>query len=335
MALRVAIAGDGQMGLVLAALAHERGHEVCIWSPILEDGLALARSRHSDRLPGFVLSEAIRVETNPHAALLGSDMVMMAIPVQYLRSACSRLAEHVPSGAVIASAAKGIEVGSLSAPSRIIHEQLQGHAAGQTEVVVLSGPNIASEISRGLPALMVAACGRAKSAICLQSALASPRLRIYTSDDVIGVEFAGAAKNVVAIAAGLVDGLGLGVNAKSALLARGLAEIARLGVVLGAQPTTFYGLAGLGDLATTCFSPQGRNRCCGEALGRGESLAEYCARSRCIIEGVETCRALVDQAGRLGVEMPIAQAVHAVLFEGLPPRESLARLMSRTSASES
>src|SRR5690606_24848097 len=193
----------------------------------------------------------------------------------------------------------------------------------------LSGPTIASELIRCLPATMVAASDHPRFAQRLQAAFTTSWMRVYTHTDLLGVELAGATKNVIAIAAGVIDGLQAGYNAKSALLARGLAEIARLGHAMGAAPETFYGIAGVGDLATTCFSPEGRNRSCGEALGRGMKLQEHLERSRSVVEGVATTRSVVDLARKYRVEMPITEAVHAVLFEGLDPLDGITRLMSR------
>jgi glycerol-3-phosphate dehydrogenase (NAD(P)+) len=201
-------------------------------------------------------------------------------------------------------------------------------------VAVLSGPTIAAELARRLPATMVAAAADPALAERVQRTFAMPWLRIYTNGDVMGVEIAGAAKNVVALAAGMVDGMELGSNAKSALLARGLAEIVRLGTALGARPETFFGIAGVGDLATTCFSPEGRNRSCGEALGRGEPLAQYLARTNSVVEGLATAHAILALAGRHGVEMPIVRAVESIVFHGKRPSDAIRDLMGREAGAE-
>lgn len=234
-----------------------------------------------------------------------------------------RIALELPAGAVVVSVTKGIEVGTLRRPSEIIRACAPHHP-----VVTMSGPSIATEMARGLPLVMVVA-GDASAAGLVQDALHSQRLRLYTLNDHVGVELAGATKNVIALAAGMLDGMQAGMNAKSALLSRGLAEIVRYGTAHGAHAETFFGVAGVGDLATTCFSADGRNRSCGEALGRGQTIAEHLASTRSVVEGVETCRAIVGDARARGLELPIMEAVHSVLFGGVSPAQALRTLMAR------
>jgi glycerol-3-phosphate dehydrogenase (NAD(P)+) len=271
----------------------------------------------------------VQVEPDLEAALVECAIVVNAIPTQFIRPVWQRLAGAVPARAVVVSVAKGIEVSSLKRPSEVLRE------AGSLSqpLVTLSGPTIAAELARRLPATMIAASTDGAAARLVQQTFSGRWLRVYTGDDPDGVELAGAAKNVIALAAGLVDGLGAGCNAKSALLARGLAEIVRLGTALGARAETFFGIAGVGDLATTCFSPEGRNRTCGERLGQGVSLASILsstqASSGSVIEGVETAKALVALAARHEVDMPIVAAVHAILFDGLRPRRAIESLMGR------
>jgi glycerol-3-phosphate dehydrogenase (NAD(P)+) len=224
---------------------------------------------------------------------------------------------------------KGVEVGSMRRPTQVLR-----HALGERPVAVLSGPTIAHELALCKPAVMVAASADAAFAARVQATFAQPWLRLYTGDDTAGVELAGAAKNVIALAAGMVDGLELGCNAKSALLARGLAEIVRLGVAQGARMETFFGVAGVGDLATTCFSPEGRNRTLGEMIGRGASLADAQASTHSVVEGVETARALRQVGRSAGVDTPIIEAVCRVLFEGVAPRTAVRELMARTAGAE-
>ena len=228
------------------------------------------------------------------------------------------------------SVAKGIETGTLLTPIGVLRDVV-GSGAGATprSFAVLSGPTIAAELARCLPATMIAASADRELATLVQRLFSTQWLRVYTSDDPVGVEVAGATKNVIAIAAGILDGLRAGYNAKSALLARGLAEITRLGVAMGARPDTFFGLAGAGDLTTTCFSPEGRNRSLGEALGRGMPLSQALAGTESVVEGVATTASVLELSRRLGVEMPITQGVHAVLYEGLDPLEAIQRLMTR------
>lgn len=322
----IAVVGDGQMGLVLAEQLACAGHEVVLWGPFAEGLASLAASRRSARLPDVVLDERIAIEADPARAIARADLLVSAIPVQFLRSVWTRFPA---ADAPIVSVSKGIETTTLERPSEILAELRDGAAT-----CVLSGPTIASELARRLPATMVAASDDAALASDVQSLFLAPWMRVYTSADPLGVEIAGAAKNVIAIAAGILDGLDAGFNAKSALLARGLAEIVRLGQALGARPETFAGIAGVGDLATTCFCPEGRNRTCGEAIGRGVPLEAHLASIESVVEGVETSKAIARLAAAHGVEMPIADAVRRVLFEGLSPREALAGLMQREVGAE-
>ena len=317
------------MGLVLAQFLAEHDRPVRLTGPFPETVAALAASRRSPRLKGFVLPAAVEVIEDARAAVHGATRLVNAIPTQFIRPVWEGLRGALQPEATVASVAKGIEVATLKRPSDVLAEA--GGLRGP--IVKLSGPTIAAELARRLPATMIAASTDHAAALDVQRTFSGRWLRIYTSDDPVGVELAGAVKNVIALAAGLVDGLGAGCNAKSALLARGLAEIVRLGTALGARAETFFGIAGVGDLATTCFSPEGRNRTCGERLGRGEPLEEILASTRAttgsVIEGVETARAIVAMAARHEVDMPIVTAVHAILFEGLSPAQAIESLMGR------
>lgn len=330
---RVTIVGDGQMGVVMAAMLAERGVPATVWGPFPEAIRALAASRRSPRLPGLALPAAIRFEPDARTALADATLAVNAVPTQFVRAAWKDAAAHLAPGVPVVSVTKGIEDGTLLRPSEVIAQAVP-QAGGARRVAVLSGPTIAAELAARLPATMVSASADAELAERVQRTFSLPWLRIYTNHDVVGVEIAGAAKNVVALAAGMVDGLGLGSNAKSALLARGLAEIVRLGTALGARPETFFGIAGVGDLATTCFSPEGRNRSCGEAIGRGESLASYLARTDSVVEGVATSHALLALASRHGVDMPIVRAVESILFHGKTPAEAIRDLMGREARAE-
>jgi glycerol-3-phosphate dehydrogenase (NAD(P)+) len=329
---RVTIVGDGQMGVVMAAMLAERGVPVTLWGPFPDAVRALGATRRSARLPGLALPAEVRCEADGAAALAGATIAVNAIPTQFVRAAWRPIAAHLAHDVPVVSVTKGIEDGTLLRPSEVIAQAAP--AAGGRAVAVLSGPTIAAELAERKPATMVSASHDAALAERTQRTFALPWLRIYTNHDVVGVEIAGAAKNVVALAAGMVDGLGLGSNAKSALLARGLAEIVRLGTALGARQETFFGIAGVGDLATTCFSPEGRNRSCGEAIGRGERLDEYLARTDSVVEGVATSRAILALADRHGVEMPIVRAVESILFHGVTPAEAIRALMGREARAE-
>jgi glycerol-3-phosphate dehydrogenase (NAD(P)+) len=276
-------------------------------------------------LPDGVTATADARELPRDAALLVS-----AVPTPYLRDVLSRIADCLPAAPIL-SVTKGIENETLLRPSEVIGDVL-GRAR---RVAVLSGPCIAFEVARRMPATVVVSSGDAALADAAQQALAVPWLRIYDSRDTVGVELGGALKNVVALAAGVLDGLGLGVNAKAALVTRGLVEITRLGVAMGAEAETFAGLAGLGDLVTTCVSPHGRNRSAGEAIGRGRSLDEVTEQlGGQVAEGVRTTRSAVALAGRHGVEMPITREVHRVLFDAKDPREAIRDLMARPRRAE-
>ncbi len=330
---RCCILGLGQMGLTCSALLSAEGSdrpEVVLWGHDPDAAGALAQTRQSDHLAGFTLPPAAKVALSDADALAGADLIVSAVPVQHTREVWRRLQQHVDRGAAVVSVAKGIENGTLLRPTQVIADVLKDDPDARPRPLgALSGPTIASELARGLPATMVSASDDPAFAERAQQTFSTSWLRIYTHPDLRGVELAGAMKNVIAIAAGILDGLQAGYNAKSALLARGLAEIARLGGAMGASRDTFFGAAGVGDLATTCFSPEGRNRSCGEALGRGAKLEEYLAQSRYVVEGVATTRSVMDLAGRYRVEMPITEAAHSVLFEGLDPIEAIGRLMSR------
>lgn len=348
--LNITILGIGQMGLVCAgilsdldrgrawpAAAGGKAPRITLWGHDSDQVAALAQTRRSDRLPGFTLAESVRVALKDRDALADADLIISAIPVQFSRGAWDRLREHVPRGgkASVLSVAKGIENGTLLRPLQIVADVLGDDPdAAPRRMAALSGPTIAPELARCLPATMIAAGEDEAFRNLVQELFTTRWMRIYTTSDVVGVELAGAMKNVIAIAAGILDGLQAGCNAKSALLARGLAEISRLGVAMGASSETFFGVAGAGDLATSCFSPEGRNRSCGEALGRGVRLDDYLARSQHVVEGVATTRSVVDLARKHRVEMPITQAVSSVLFDGLDPIDAIGQLMTREPKAE-
>lgn len=339
----VAVLGTGQMGLVCAGMlassepgepraprSKDPSHDVLLWGHDAEESGELAQTRRSPRLPGFRVPESVRISIGDASALRDAGLIISAVPVQYIRETWLRLRDHVRPDAAVVSVAKGIENETLLRPTQIIADVLADDPdAAPRRIGVLSGPTIASELARCLPATMIAAGDDPEFCARIQRLFSTSWLRVYTNTDMLGVEVAGATKNVIAIAAGILDGLAAGYNAKSALLSRGLVEITRLGCAMGASRETFFGLAGVGDLATSCFSPEGRNRSCGEALGRGERLDAYLKRTRSVVEGVPTSRSVMDLARKYRVEMPIAQAVHAVLFEALDPLVAITGLMSR------
>ncbi|MEE2719497.1 MAG: NAD(P)H-dependent glycerol-3-phosphate dehydrogenase [Planctomycetota bacterium] len=331
----VAIIGTGQMGLVMADAIASRGISVSMWGPRKEIVERLDRDRAlPERLADFRLPDAVRTTADPARALAGATVAVNAIPTQFIRPVWTELLPHGPCGLPLVSTAKGIERGTLLRPTEVLDELARSITGTASELAVLSGPTIATELAARLPAALIAASDNAGLARTVQDLLNVPWIRTYTLDDPVGVEIAGATKNVIALAAGMLDGLEVGDNAKSMLLSRGLAEISRLGESLGARLETFFGIAGVGDLATTCFSPFGRNRTCGEAIGRGESLEDYMDRTDSVVEGVASTRAVSSLAEREGVDMPITRAVGAILFGGMSPRDAIDRLMDRQLKSE-
>ncbi|MEN6337755.1 MAG: NAD(P)H-dependent glycerol-3-phosphate dehydrogenase [Phycisphaerales bacterium] len=323
----VAIIGDGGMGSVLSILlCDEKNIPTRMWGYDAGQLAEIERRRENARfLPGYKLAESLVFEPRDDRAMADADLIVSAVPCQYMRSVWSRLAKHVPAGAPIVSVTKGIEIGTLLRPTQILASVL----GSSVPLAVLSGPTIADELARKLPATACAAADDETLARRIQSTFTCSWLRVYTNTDVIGVELAGAMKNVIAIAAGIIDGVGAGDNAKAALLARGLAEITRLGLAMGASEYTFAGLTGLGDLVTTCISPTGRNRSFGERIGRGLTPQQAQQATASVVEGVSTCKSVVDLAARQGVEMPITRAVYEVLFENKPVRTAIEDLMTR------
>lgn len=325
MVEQVAVIGDGQMATVCAAMLADRGIHVRIWSVFRENIEAMKATRENRRyLPGLRLPDRVSCTTEAAAALHGAELAVSAVPCQFIRGVWEQLRPVYPPGVPVASVAKGIENSTLLRPTQIIREVL-----GPVRTAALSGPSVAAELARCLPATVVAASEDEDLARVVQEAFSSQWFRVYTNNDLLGVELAGATKNVIALAAGIIDGLRAGDNAKAALLTRGLVEITRLGEALGARRETFAGLAGLGDLVTTCVSPVGRNRTAGEQIGRGRTVQEVIAATPSVIEGIPTTRSVHELARRHAVEMPITEAVHGVLFEGWDLMQTLTRLMTR------
>lgn len=327
---RITILGDGAMATVCSILLNSNKHAITMWSRTDETAERLAQNRDNSRvLRGVKIPASVQMTGNDASAFSGATMILSAIPTQYIRGIWGRLRPHVPKNVPIVSVAKGIEIGTLLRPTQIIADVLSPGVETSRAMAALSGPNIAGEIAKYLPATAVAASSDLSLAERVQAAFATQWFRVYTNNDVIGVELAGALKNVIAIAAGILDGLAAGNNAKAALVTRGLVEISRLGLAMGATPETFSGLGGLGDLVTTCFSPEGRNRSLGDQLGRGKKLDEILAASPSVVEGVPTTRAVVELARRYNVEMPIAESVYAVLFDKKDVLQALTDLMMR------
>lgn len=325
-----AVVGAGSWGTALALHLVGRGSAVRLWArdPVLAE--EMGRRRVNARyLPELPLPPELLVAADPARVLTGADLVLVAVPSAFVAGVLDQVAGLVEPAAVVVSGVKGLDPRSGGRISDLLAARLPGRP-----VVVLSGPSLAREVALGLPAALVAAAADPRAARTVQARLSGPSLRVYTSADVVGVELAGALKNVIAIAAGLGDALGLGENARAALVTRGLAELSRLGRAMGADPRSFAGLAGVGDLVLTCTSEQSRNLSLGRAVGRGRSLAEVEAARRTVAEGPGTVRTALRLAAAHGVELPIAEAVAAVLFEGRAPAAALAALMAREPKAE-
>ncbi|MEY2397519.1 MAG: glycerol-3-phosphate dehydrogenase [Actinomycetota bacterium] len=330
MASRVAVIGAGSWGTAVAAIAAANAPTV-LWAR--RDALAqqIAHDHENgDYLAGLALPEKLEATSDVKAAVDGADVVVMGVPSHGFRDVLAELTPALESGVPIVSLSKGIEQGTLLRMTEVIKEVAAGHPAG-----VLTGPNLAKEVLQGSPAAAVVAFEDEAVAENLQSLFSTATFRVYRNDDVVGCEVAGALKNVMALAAGMADGMGFGDNTKAALMTRGLAELTRLGIALGGEPITFMGLAGMGDLVATCSSRQSRNRHVGEELGKGRALEDIVAEMHMVAEGVKTARSVVAIAERVGVEMPIAEQVVAVLDGNVSAAEVIVNLMSRSAKAES
>jgi len=324
--MKVAIVGTTSWGTTLGMMLARRGIEVALWARTQGEAERLTQERENTaRLPGIPFPERLSPTSIIDEALQGASLSILAVPSQEMRQNVRQFKGHINRSIPILSAAKGLEIGTAKRMTQIIAEEL-GPAHG-AKICVLSGPNLSQEIARGLPAATVIAARDGEVAENVREFMDSPCFQVYTSDDVVGVELGGALKNIIALGAGMVDGLDYGDNAKAAYMAHGLTEIASLGVALGANPITFLGLAGLGDLLTTCASTLSRNHTLGEGLARGQSMDEVMASLGSAVEGAPTTAAALKLARELGVEMPITERIYRVLFEGLDPAQALAELI--------
>lgn len=331
MNTKVAVLGGGGMATACTTLLTESSNvSVSMWVRNAENARDLQTHRENRRLlPGVPLSESVNVTSDIDEAVDAAEFLVVAIPTEYLRQALMSLAPHLKSSTPVISVIKGIEKETFFRPSEIIADVL-----GPRSVAALGGPSHAEEIARRLPASVVAASGDIQLAKQTQKLFSTERFRVYTNIDIVGVELAGALKNVIAIAAGICDGGKYGDNAKSAIMTRGLVEMNRFGSALGAEPSTFSGLAGVGDLITTCMSPFGRNRKLGEQLGQGETLEEILSSMEAVAEGVNTTRSVYDLAEEKGLDMPITTEIYRVLFENKSPEDATQTLMTRPQREE-
>jgi glycerol-3-phosphate dehydrogenase (NAD(P)+) len=326
--MRAAVLGAGSWGTTYAKLLAEAGNEVTIWARREEVSAAIQQyGRNPEYLPSVRLPEQVTATSDPERAIRDAALVVFAVPSQTLRTNLVGWRQWIEADATLVSLAKGIELGTTKRMSEVIVEAAE---VKLDRVVVVSGPNLAAEIAAGQPTATVVAGTDKLRTTALQQASSTPYFRPYTNGDVIGCELGGAVKNVIALAYGIATAMRLGDNTKATLITRGLAETARLGVALGADPLTFAGLAGLGDLVATCSSPLSRNRTFGEHLGRGETLAQAQAATRQTAEGVKSCLAIRDLARAHGVEMPITEQVERICHEDVDPRAALTTLMSRS-----
>jgi glycerol-3-phosphate dehydrogenase (NAD(P)+) len=328
--MNVTVIGTGGWGTALAVLLHGNGHKVTLWGRLKEEvDPIIAAGENQTFLPGIKIAKEIVLTLDTKSALHGSELVVLAVPSHGMRPTCEKIHDYLPTDVPVVSVAKGIENGTGSRMSEVIAEVLKTE-----HIVVLSGPSHAEEVGRGIPTAVVVASRQEQHAAQAQKAFMNERFRIYTHDDVIGVELGGALKNVIAIAAGTCDGIGFGDNTKAALCTRGLTEMTRLGVALGARPETFFGLSGVGDLIVTAFSRHSRNRGFGERLGKGETPEQIVASTQMVAEGVKTAKSAWQLAQRHGVEVPITREVQAILYEGKSPKQAVRDLMTREAKPE-
>lgn len=322
---KVGIIGAGSWGIALASLLHRNGHEITVWS-VLEEEIEMlkAKHEHTDKLPGVKLPKDMVFTTDLRCAVQGKDVLVMAVPSAFTRNTAKLLKEVVSKGQIIVNVSKGIEENTLMTLSDIIEEEVP-----QAVVAVLSGPSHAEEVGRGIPTTIVVGAKKKATAEFLQNLFMNDVFRVYISSDILGMELGAALKNVVALAAGMADGLGYGDNTKAALITRGITEIARLGMAMGARFETFCGLTGIGDLIVTCASMHSRNRRAGILIGQGKTMEEAMAEVKMVVEGVYSARAAMGLAEKYQVQLPIIEQVNKILFEGKAADEAVKDLMLR------
>lgn len=326
----VSVIGAGSWGIALAKLLYDNGNEVTVWS-LLEDEIAMLREKreHIEKLPGVKLPETMVFTTDIRQSIEGKNLLVLAIPSVFTRTTAKKMAEHVADGQIIVCVAKGIEDGTLLTLSEVVEQEIP-----QADVAVMCGPSHAEEVGVGLPTTVVAGAKRQRTAELIQDYFMNDVFRVYTSPDMLGMELGGSLKNVIALAAGMADGLGYGDNTKAALITRGIAEITRLAVAMGARFETLCGLTGIGDLIVTCESRHSRNRRAGMLIGQGYTMEEAVDEVKMVVEGIYSAKAALALAGKYGVELPIIEAVNRVLFEGKPARAAVSELMMRERRAE-
>lgn len=327
---RISVIGAGSWGIALANLLAGNGHDVTVWSIMMDEIEMLDKNHeHLDKLPGVKLNDSIKYTTDLEMACKDKNILVLAVPSVYTRNTSHSMAPYVTDGQIIVNVAKGVEENTLLTLSDIIEEEIPC-----ANVCVLSGPSHAEEVGRGLPTTVVVGSRDQKTAEYLQDTFMNDFFRVYTSSDILGIELGGALKNVVALAAGIADGLGYGDNAKAALITRGISEIARLGIAMGGQFETFCGLTGIGDLIVTCASMHSRNRRAGILIGQGKSADEAMAEVKMVVEGVYSAKAAMGLSKKYNVDLPIIAEVNKILFENKPPKDVGRCLMNREKKDE-
>lgn len=327
---KIGIIGAGSWGTAIASVLYKNGHEVTMWSALISEVEMINHfHEHQTKLPGVILDDEIIAVSDMKTVCKDKDLLVFVVPSIFVRNTAKQAAPYIDEGQIIVNLAKGIEEETLYTLSDIIHEEIP-----RADVAVLSGPSHAEEVGKGIPTTLVAGASTSTTAKLIQNIFMNEVLRIYTSPDIIGIELGGALKNVVALAAGAVDGLGYGDNTKAALMTRGIAEITRLGIACGGKLESFAGLSGIGDLIVTCTSKHSRNRNAGYLIGRGYSMQEAMDAVKMVVEGVYSAKAALALANKYHVDMPIVSEINAVLFENKSAREAVTSLFARDKKSE-
>ncbi len=328
---KISVIGSGGWGTAVAIMLADNGHEVTLWSYLKEESDNL-KKYHENKpfLPGVKLPDGIKFTSELADCLSGRDIIVTATPSHAIRTTARNMSQYIRDGQIIVNISKGIEEGTYLTLSKVIKQEIPN-----CEIVVMSGPSHAEEVSRGIPTTNVVAAENEETAVLVQDVFMNPNFRVYTNPDILGVELGGSLKNVIALCAGIIDGMNLGDNTKAALMTRGLVEMSRLGAAMGAHAETFNGLSGVGDLIVTCTSMHSRNRRAGILIGQGKTAEEAQNEVKMVVEGVRTCRAAKELSDKVGVEMPIVNEAYKVLFEGMPAKEAVANLMGREKKHES
>jgi len=322
---KIGVIGAGSWGIALANLLANNGHEITVWSIIKEEiDMLIEKHEHIDKLPGVKLNDSISYTTDLEMAMKDKDILVLAVPSPFTRSTSASMKSFIKDGQIIVNVAKGVEESTLMTLSQVIEDELP-----TANVCVLSGPSHAEEVGRGIPTTVVIGTKHKKDALYLQNVFMNEAFRVYTSPDILGIELGAALKNVVALAAGIADGLGYGDNTKAALITRGITEIARLGMAMGGRFETFCGLTGIGDLIVTCASMHSRNRRAGILIGQGKTYEEAMAEVKMVVEGVYSAKAAMGLSEKYDVKLPIIEQVNHVLFDNMPAKEGMANLMLR------